>query len=230
MKKPLLYAGAAAAGYLATKGRSGRRAYDRFANRGDEFRHEASKARHATIQKAINRFPLTFGLSHQPGTLYRVSPVTYDHQWNHDTQQIAWLLTEAWTPAGTFKKGQPGYWADAMKGTPDQLLSLVVAAPKGRSARGRRAKKPTYAKARRDILAYLGSEGWDLSSPSLKVPHATSPGGSMRLYFKAQSVHLDDGGKPFSLGASRSMWLDIRELTPEQFLGQVNRQMRRGAW
>ena len=99
------------------------------------------------------------------------------------------------------------------------------------TSRGRRAgKKPTYAKARKDILAYLGTEGWDLSSPSLKVPHATSPGGSTRLYFKAQSVHLDDGGKPFSLGASRSMWLDIRELTPHQFLGLLNRRMQRGSW
>ena len=93
-----------------------------------------------------------------------------------------------------------------------------------------RCQEAHLREGRRDILAYLGSEGWDLSSPSLKVPHATSPGGSTRLYFKAQSVHLDDGGKPFSLGASRSMWLDIRELTPHQFLGQVNRQMRRGAW
>jgi len=112
----------------------------------------------------------------------------------------------------------------------DWWTFLEMSTEPARAYRGRGAKKPTYAKARRDILAYLGSEGWDLSSPSLKVPHATSPGGSMRLYFKTQSVHLDDGGKPFSLGASRSMWLDIRELTPQQFLEHVKRWTGRGAW
>lgn len=101
-----------------------------------------SKARDKAIQAAINRFPATFGLSHNRGTLYRVSPRIWDHQWNLDKDEIAWLLTEAWVPAGTFKKGEPGHWVDAMKGTPDQLLSIVIEAPKGRSARGRRKGSP----------------------------------------------------------------------------------------
>ena len=82
------------------------------------------------VRGAMNRFPATFGFSHDRGTLYRVSPRTWDHQWNYDKGEIAWLLTEDWVPAGTFKKGEPGRWVDAMKGTPDRLLSIVIEAPK----------------------------------------------------------------------------------------------------
>ncbi len=49
--------------------------------------------------------------------------------------------------------------------------------------------RPTFAAARKVLLEGLAALGWSISSPSLKVPHATSPGGTLRLWFKPQAVY-----------------------------------------
>lgn len=45
----------------------------------------------------------------------------------------------------------------------------------------------TYTEAQRDILQNLAANGWQVS-PGLKIPHATSPNGQLRLWFKPQAV------------------------------------------
>ena len=58
------------------------------------------------------------------------------------------------------------------------------------------AKKMTYAQAHAIIMAHLEENGWtvkrfngDQRHWPMKVPHATSPSGHKRLYFKAQAVY-----------------------------------------
>ena len=52
----------------------------------------------------------------------------------------------------------------------------------------------TYAQAHNIILNYLMSNGWTLKTrhrlKPMKVPHATSPDGGTRLYFKAQAIYV----------------------------------------
>lgn len=66
-----------------------------------------------------------------------------------------------------------------------------------------RAAKMTFKQAKLIILDTLKQAGWDLSSRSLKVPHATSPDGRTRLYFKPQALYADS--KPFSLRSARTV-------------------------
>lgn len=47
--------------------------------------------------------------------------------------------------------------------------------------------KQTYAQAQGAILNDLTTSGWAVT-PGLKIPHATSPDGSLRLWFKPQAV------------------------------------------
>ena len=47
--------------------------------------------------------------------------------------------------------------------------------------------KRTYSQAQADILDYLGKNKWVVKT-GLKVPHATSPAGDLRLWFKPQAV------------------------------------------
>lgn len=85
-----------------------------------------------------------------------------------------------------------------------------------RTARG---KMPTYAQARQTLLAYLAQHGWSVRT-DLKVPHATSPYGDTRLWFKAQAVYIVNGPPPhkYEHAHTISYDLDIRKLTPEEFL------------
>ena len=98
---------------------------------------------------------------------------------------------------------------------------------RGRVGFGRRtrrdAKRPTFSAARAELLAYLRAHGWDVktSGPSgpLKTPHATSPSGSLRLWFKPQAVYFTTG-RHHELGGARSLWVDIREVSPAAIIAQ----------
>lgn len=67
----------------------------------------------------------------------------------------------------------------------------------------------TFKQAKQDHLATLATLGWAVS-PHLKVPHATSPDGATRLYFKPQAVYAC-GGKG-RLGDARSLHCDPRKV------------------
>lgn len=83
------------------------------------------------------------------------------------------------------------------------------------------AKRPTFQAAKAAILAYLQQQGWKVN-PHLKVPHATSPDGELRLWFKAQAVYYSWGDK-HTLGDARSLHSDIRDMTPEAFVAEAER-------
>lgn len=84
--------------------------------------------------------------------------------------------------------------------------------------------KETFKAARDRLLVFLGHHGWYLS-PALKVPHATTPDGQARVYFTPQAVQLCQS-PPFSLGSARSMWIDIRGMSGEEFVGDVARWLK----
>lgn len=88
----------------------------------------------------------------------------------------------------------------------------------------------TFDQARREIreiLTALREAGWTVKS-DLKVPHATSPDGELRLWFKAQAVHSTEGNR-HSFGDARNFGgygFDIREYDGPGFLAQVERLRR----
>lgn len=88
------------------------------------------------------------------------------------------------------------------------------------------APTKTYAQAQSDILTNLANNGWTVS-PSLKIPHATSPNGRLRLWFKPQAVWYTKvkpgersqfgGTHNFKDARSLSYDLDIRKKDPDAF-------------
>ena len=88
-----------------------------------------------------------------------------------------------------------------------------------------RLTKPdkTYAQAQRDILQNLAANDWQVS-PSLKIAHATSPNGQLRLWFKPQAVWFTKGSKHnFKDARSISYDLDIRTRDPDAFRESMQR-------
>ena len=75
---------------------------------------------------------------------------------------------------------------------------------------------PTFQAARDAVLDYLKGEGWKVVG-GLKIPHATSPDGEVRLWFKAQAVYYSKGS-PHEFRMARSVHSDIRTMTPEKFV------------
>jgi hypothetical protein len=84
------------------------------------------------------------------------------------------------------------------------------------------AKSETYEQARKRIFAEFGAAGWTTSSPSLKVPHATSPDGLTRAWFKPQAIHFTNVGphQRHELGNAHtvSYSLDIRKVPAGVFV------------
>lgn len=71
--------------------------------------------------------------------------------------------------------------------------------------------KITYARAQNQIMISLDRMGWKISGP-LKIPHATSPSGKSRLWFKAQAIYSSEGLRVNDFKSARSTWAgDIRQ-------------------
>lgn len=85
----------------------------------------------------------------------------------------------------------------------------------------------TYAKAQADIMAGLEKDGWKVKRTGpdgkpMKVPHATSPNGDFKLFFKAQAIYKTHGQG--DLGNARSLHLpDIRKTTYADFGAALSR-------
>jgi hypothetical protein len=106
-------------------------------------------------------------------------------KYNHKTHQ---LIQGMWMTEAAYDP-----WATPNKATPNA--------------------RRTFKVALREILDYLGNQGWAVA-PNLKVPHATSPFGDIRLWFKPQAIYIEKG-KPFHLGSARSLHVDSRDVDPE---------------
>jgi hypothetical protein len=85
----------------------------------------------------------------------------------------------------------------------------------------------TYAKAQADIMAGLEKDGWKVKKTGpdgkpMKVPHATSPNGDFKLFFKAQAIYKTHGKG--DLGNARSLHLpDIRQSSYADFGAALSR-------
>lgn len=115
--------------------------------------------------------------------------------------------------------------------TPETPLTGDRARQKPAPIRRHKASRPlTYAAARAAMLEHLRAEGWRLvlTNPSMqpmKVPHATSPDGRVRVWFKPQAVYYATGSH--DLSSARSLHTDIRTTTGEQFLRDITEATRR---
>ncbi len=80
-------------------------------------------------------------------------------------------------------------------------------------ARAAKPKLPTFAVQRAAILTELRRAGWAVAE-GLKVPHATSPDGLLRYWFKTQAIYYEplraSEGR-FDLGDAHSLVSDMRE-------------------
>lgn len=91
-------------------------------------------------------------------------------------------------------------------------------------------KKPTFKEARAKVFEFLKKRGWKVAD-SLSVPHATSPDGKVRLWFKAQAVYAVNAKfveerqyNPLQFKDSHSMITDLREAADEdKFMKIVER-------
>lgn len=80
--------------------------------------------------------------------------------------------------------------------------------------------RPTFAAVQKRIFNEFAAEGWTMSSPTLKVPHATSPDGKCRAWFKAQSIYFSRGGGKHELNTAHSATqnFDLRDVRPGAFV------------
>jgi len=90
--------------------------------------------------------------------------------------------------------------------------------------------RPTFVEAKQTILDYLGKHGWKLSAPGLKVMHATSKDGKVRLWFKAQAVYFTYSTGRHDFGEAHSLQNDIRSMTPEAFVKDADETARADLW
>lgn len=107
----------------------------------------------------------------------------------------------------------------------DPSLAKKFYAALGSYKAPKRVKRPTFQAAKAAILQHLDKKGWTVKA-RLKVPHATDPHKGYRLYFKSQAVYLGGAHPGASLGDARSLHTDIRDVTPEQFMAQLERSMK----
>ena len=89
-------------------------------------------------------------------------------------------------------------------------------------------KKPTFEEARKVIFERLQKEGWKFSPLTLKIPHATSPDGRNRLWFKAWAVYMNDkGAQPNDPKRTHSITSDLRDFAdPDKFMQMVEHRMQ----
>jgi hypothetical protein len=95
--------------------------------------------------------------------------------------------------------------------------SVRSAAGVAKKIHEKKAKLPTFAKQRTNILAELRKAGWNVTD-GLKVPHATSPDGRARYWFKTQAIYAEGRSdkSSFNLGDAHSFMSDMREKLPTE--------------
>jgi hypothetical protein len=130
-----------------------------------------------------------------------------------------------------FKRGTPDNYVAPFKARYAELRSQYEAAlaakRKGTSTPEAGPRKDrTYKQAIQETLQHLGGLGWSLSSLTLKTPHATRNG--LRLWFHPQSVYFFQSSTgSYGPGHTLAYDLDLRKLTPAEFLAVVERRVKR---
>lgn len=104
--------------------------------------------------------------------------------------------------------------------TPRSSTASSRSRPPASRARRCPSSRPARCPRGEALLDHLAAEGWRLSDRKLKVAHATSPDGSIRLWFKAQAVYCSValGLQNHTLQIANSLWSDIRTLTGAELL------------
>lgn len=89
----------------------------------------------------------------------------------------------------------------------------------------REARGPRFDDVRTMLLEGLRQRNWMVSA-ALKTPHATSPDGTVRLWFKSQAVYMNDPGTdPRDFANTHSLSSDMREYkSVDDLLADVERR------
>lgn len=74
----------------------------------------------------------------------------------------------------------------------------------------RLAAAKTYDEAKDALMFYLKAHDWKVSAAGLKIPHATSPDGNVRLWFRPQAIYFTVG--EHVSGAARTVTYNTNEL------------------
>lgn len=83
----------------------------------------------------------------------------------------------------------------------------------------------TYKQAMIAHLNALQELGWAVKK-DLKVPHATSPDGKIRLWFKTQAVYFSSG-EGTNLGSALSLWLDTRTTSTDSLVASATAAVKK---
>lgn len=112
------------------------------------------------------------------------------------------------------------------------LLQQRVDGFGGVTASDKTAKRRTYQEAAAELFTFLGTKGWTLSDPWLKVRHATrkDANGTIRLFFRPQAIyyHLLEGPGRLDMGKAHTLGGDFRDETPQQFLHGIDQGIKAG--
>ncbi len=84
------------------------------------------------------------------------------------------------------------------------------------------AKRPTFVIAKQGLMDYLRKKGWNIKE-GLKIPWAESPwNDGTRLWFRKQAIYIGKGRSPADAWSSH---VDVRTVTPEQFMKGVEKRV-----
>ena len=124
-------------------------------------------------------------------------------------------IVKQYFPEGSSSFMFPHYKLDFVGG--DRNVAVNVS----RVGVGKKPSKLTFKEAREVVLGFLKKRGWKVAE-NLSVPHATSPDGKVRLWFKSQAVYAvhqdsvkEEGADPLQFKDSHSMTSDVRDDTDE---------------
>lgn len=210
----------------------------------DESSYRTDKTAFPTEEEAIQKAGEAARILGRPIAVYKLMAQDFAAENTHPTYDSRLQHAGRVHPDGTWEEGDsPLAQHEAVQPTAPAVLGMVIAeldaVAEELEAAGERelstevdqvaaelavSKKRTFAQARKEIFDFLKKKGWKLVD-HLKIPHATSPDGDYRLWFKTQAVYMSKGRH--RLGDARSTWIDIRDVSPDEFMLEIESWMKR---